>query len=172
MNREDLTNHIKGSYLKKQYLESFLVQSAYIEGLLKLLADYSFWEENQDKLKEGSRMINTLRRRLNDWTLNELIKFLRDCELIDEEQKKSLIKYKDKRNSVLHDLVSKLQNQDLVDEIKSACDLGNDIISKENFKNMEKMIDDLEVLKKAQEQEVSVPEKEIKKDKDLLPLVK
>lgn len=65
MNREDLTNHIKGSYLKKQYLESFLVQSAYIEGLLKLLADYSFWDQNKEKNK--GRRKNDLKLTQKSW---------------------------------------------------------------------------------------------------------
>jgi hypothetical protein len=147
MNREDLTNHIKGSYLKKQYLESFLVQSAYIEGLLKLLADYSFWDQNKEKIKEGGKMILNLRKRVGELSLSELVKFLHESDLIDKEQKECLNKYRSKRNSVLRDLVSKLQNAELNNEIKEACDLGNEIITKDNFKTIEKIIDELEKIK-------------------------
>ncbi len=147
MNREDLTNHIKGSYLKKQYLESFLVQSAYIEGLLKLLADYSFWDQNKEKIKEGGKMILNLRKRVGELSLSELVKFLHESDLIDKEQKECLNKSRSKRNSVLRDLVSKLQNAELNNEIKEACDLGNEIITKDNFKTIEKIIDELEKIK-------------------------
>ncbi len=147
MNREDLTNHIKGSYLKKEYLESFLVQSAYIEGLLKLLADYSFWDQNKEKIKEGGKMILNLRKRVGELSLSELVKFLHESDLIDKEQKECLNKYRSKRNSVLRDLVSKLQNAELNNEIKEACDLGNEIITKDNFKTIEKIIDELEKIK-------------------------
>jgi len=36
MKHKELKNHIEDSFLKMQHLEVFLVQSAYIKGLLKL----------------------------------------------------------------------------------------------------------------------------------------
>lgn len=92
-------------------------------------------------------MILNLRKRVGELSLSELVKFLHESDLIDKEQKECLNKYRSKRNSVLRDLVSKLQNAELNNEIKEACDLGNEIITKDNFKTIEKIIDELEKIK-------------------------
>ncbi|MEK7471374.1 MAG: hypothetical protein AAB623_01850 [Patescibacteria group bacterium] len=91
MRRIELVDHIKGSYLKKQYLEAFLVQSAYIEGLLKIFADYKYWEDVRQKGAKEAKMIVELRKRVRRFGLNELIDFLFKSDLIDDNQKKLFI---------------------------------------------------------------------------------
>ena len=85
MKRTELVDHIKGSYLKRQYLEAFLVQSAYIEGLLKTFADYSFWLEMNEKIEAKNPLILETRNKLQKYGLNELIDFLFRSNLIDQE---------------------------------------------------------------------------------------
>ncbi|MEN9614132.1 MAG: hypothetical protein RLZZ347_439 [Candidatus Parcubacteria bacterium] len=96
MRRTELVNHIKGSYLKKQYLEAFLVQSAYIEGLLKIFADYKYWKDIIQNVSQENQIILELRKRIKRFGLNELIDFLFKITSIDDEQKKTLHKYKEK----------------------------------------------------------------------------
>ncbi len=144
MKRTELINHIKGSYLKKQYLEAFLVQSAYIEGLLKIFTDYSYWNEVSEKIALGSPLINELRKRIKKYGLNELIDFLFKSKLIDDDQKNLLHEYRAKRNDVLHDLVRQISGSEFERELEVACELGDKIIDDQKFKDIEKIIDDAE----------------------------
>ncbi len=141
MKRIELVNHIKGSYLKKEYLEAFLVQGAYIEGLLKLVADYHYWKEVSDKIIAGNRIIKELRQRIKRFNLNELIDFLFKCGIINQNQKQELHQYREKRNDVLHDLVRKISKEEFDKELRSACELGDKIISDDKFKEIEEFLD-------------------------------
>ncbi len=42
MKHEDLIGRMRGLYKNKQYLEAFLLQSAYIEELIRVCARYTF----------------------------------------------------------------------------------------------------------------------------------
>lgn len=144
MQRKELSDHIKGSYLKRQHLEAFLVQSAYIEGLLKILADYSFWEEVSDKLLEGNKIMTELRIKIRKLGLNELINFLHKASLINDNQKKVLHKYREKRNQVLHDLVLEISEEKFDKELREVCKLGDQIINDDEFQRIEKILDEVE----------------------------
>lgn len=147
MQREKLVNQIKGSYLKEYYLDAFLVQSAYIEGLLRLFADFSYWQETKDKTKKSSPLILEIRKKIRKYPLNELIDFLHRGELIDDDQKKELHSYREKRNEVMHDLVGKIAAKEFEQALKNTCELGEKIIEGKKFKEMEDLID-------AQEEEI------------------
>lgn len=133
--------HIKGSYLKEQYLEAFLVQSAYIEGLLKTYCDFNFWKEFQKNIKEKNKMTLQLRKRVKRLGLNELIEFLHKSDLIDDTQRDDLHTYREKRNQVLHDLVKSMSNEEFEKELKEVCEIGDKIIDDKKFQRIEKIID-------------------------------
>lgn len=144
MKRTELVNHIHGSYLKKQYLEAFLVQSAYIEGLLKIYTDYTYWEKISKIVGLEDKFSGELRNRINKYGLKELIDFLYKSNLIDSEQKRTLHNYREKRNQVLHDLVLQISNMEFDNDLKITCELGNKIIADEKFKKIETVLDELE----------------------------
>lgn len=148
MDHQDLVNHIEGSFLKKQFLEAFLVQSAYIEGLLKLYADYNFWQETKDKI-EKSQLLKELNKKLTRYSLNELIEFLFRTKLISEDQKNELNEYRERRNKVLHDLISEIRKEPFEKELKEICEKGKKIIESKEFIEMAEMIKYLEGFKKA-----------------------
>lgn len=144
MRRTELVNHIKGSYLKKQYLEAFLVQSAYIEGLLKILLDYKYWEEVEKRGVEVNKINEEIRIRVRKFGLSELADFLKKIELIDNNQKKKIDEYRLKRNKVLHDLVLQISTDDFEKELKATCELGDRITDDEKFKKIESILDGVE----------------------------
>ncbi len=141
MKRKQLVDHIQGSYLKEQYLEAFLVQSAYIEGLIRVFADYQYWQKVTEKKKKKDPVIVELRRRIEKYNLSELIYFLFRSNLIDVDQKNILNGYKEKRNIVMHDLVKQIAASEFTKELKTACELGNKIIGDSKFKEIEGMLD-------------------------------
>ncbi len=97
MQHKELIDHIQGSILKKQYLEAFLVQSAYIEGLLKISVDYNFFKAtykdsrnstDTDDIAANNDIVSAVRDKLSNLTLNDLISFLDKSKLISSDQKK------------------------------------------------------------------------------------
>lgn len=144
MKRNELVNHIKGSYLKKQYLEAFLVQSAYIEGILKLFMDYKFWQNVVDGGKEDSKMINELRQEVGKYSLNESIIFLSKCDFLDKNQTQDFHEYRKRRNNVMHDLVKQIATTEFEKEMRQTCDLGDKIIDNPKFQEIEDILDSIE----------------------------
>ncbi len=152
MKHINLVNHIKGSYYKAQYLEAFLVQSAYIEGLLKLSVDYSFWDKIDRNISTGERDTNFLKEVRNlvvSQNLNTNINFLEKVKLIDKGQKEQLHQYRAKRNKVLHDLVKQMNEKVFEVELKQACDLGNNIIESKEFIEAAKLLESMEEIRDA-----------------------
>lgn len=146
MKRKQLVNHIQGSYLKEEYLEAFLVQSAYIEGLLRTFADYQFWQQTSEELKKNNPLMVELRKRIKRYNLGELIDFLFKSNLIDRDQKGRLNDYWQKRNSVMHDLVTQMATNEFTKELKITCELGDKIIEDVKFKEIEKILDDVDIM--------------------------
>jgi hypothetical protein len=151
MQHKELTDHIQGSFLKRQYLEAFLVQSAYIESLIKIYADFKYFIWSYDKEKEMTEdgesdkaMRKTIKKHIARLGLHDLIEFLFNANLISLEQKKLLHKYREKRNIVLHDLIKEMGEQDFENEVKKVCEIGTKLIEGEEFKQMASLVDLLE----------------------------
>ncbi len=140
MKRKDLIDNIEGSRLKKQFLEAFLLQSAFIEGLLKKLVEDNFFSKvslpiMMAKLKETPnsftepKEIVYLKEKLLRQNLYEIIEHLSKVEVIDDELKKQLHFYRDRRNSILHDLVGKMSKQEFEKEIEELVSKGVAILN-------------------------------------------
>lgn len=144
MKHLELTNHIKGSYLKQQYLEAFLVQSAYIEGLLKMLVDFSYYKEvGNDKL-EASKLLQTINSDLKKYQLAKAATFLYASGIIGNDLHQALNEYRVHRNTVMHDLLSKLGESAFEKDLRSVCEKGDNIISTPEFKKIAAVVDNIE----------------------------
>lgn len=145
MKHRELTDHIKGSFLKRQYLEAFLVQSAYIESLLKLSADYSFFLATSKVRKPSPpKILEVVSRNLERMALNDLINFLYKAEVITKKQKDLLDEYRIRRNKMLHDLITEIQKDKFEVELREICEKGTLIIEDQAFIEMADLIDFLE----------------------------
>lgn len=144
MKHRELTNHIKGSFLKRQFLEAFLVQSAYIESLLKLFADYSFFNAAQDKAF-SDKVLVAARKNIEKFGMNDLVKFLHDAGLVSKEQKKLLNTYRERRNRMMHDLIKEIAKDGFEAELKEICEKGNEIIESAEIIKIADLIDYMEL---------------------------
>lgn len=150
MKHEDLKNKIEGSILKQEYLEAFLLQSAYIESLLKLFVDYElFFAAKLDKVDKAHdsdriRLIEALREKVGRYGFYDLVELLYESERIDKEMRNLLDNYRKKRNNIFHDLLKSIQGDGFDAEIKDVCQKGRDIIHGEKFAKMVGLVDYME----------------------------
>lgn len=165
MKHQDLVDNIEGSYLKKNYLEAFLLQSAYIESLVKLFFDLNFSKytskNSSDKQDgdEGRRklFLKTLNSHFDKTNIVEILRLLEASGLISKEQHNLLDKYRIKRNKVLHDIVFEMGAGTFESDLKGACDIGKIIVKSEEFVQMGTIVQKFEELfeKKAQEMQAT-----------------
>lgn len=150
MKHTELTNHIRGSILKQQYLEAFLVQGAYIESLLKSHADFSVWKETVEM--KNSDFVGSLRKDIGDYGLYKLIEFLRKSKFISNSLAGDFHVYRNKRNSIIHDLLGQIYSESFEGEMRDICDLGERITSSDEFEEILAIIRDYEeqMVKKSQ----------------------
>src|SRR5574343_1856077 len=105
MKRQDLIDNIEGSRLKKQFLEAFLLQSTFIESLLKKLVVDDLSKEISlpvllEEYKKGnysaeSKHVNFIREKLLRQNLYDIIEYLFKVEVITDDLKIKLHKYRD-----------------------------------------------------------------------------
>lgn len=147
MRHKELTDSINGSILKKDYLEAFLMQSAYLEAVLKYIADYNFFISLEAKIEDnpsGSIFYGEIRENFNKKSLYELTSFLYKVKIFDKELYEKINKYREKRNKILHDLVTQLLKDKFEQELEQTCSLGNLILSDKNFAHMIKLIEEID----------------------------
>ena len=142
MQRDALINHIKGSFLKEQYLEAFLVQSAYIENLLKVFANYSFFVDT--KATAGSAMALAVAKRIEKYGFGELVDFLHEAKLIDEDQQNILDQYRKQKNKVMQDLLKDLRRDEFEKELRTICERGTVIMESKPFRDMAELVEALD----------------------------
>ena len=142
MQRDALINTIKGSFLKEQYLEAFLVQSAYIENLLKVFANYSFFVET--KATAGSAMALAVAKRIEKYGFGELIDFLHEAKLIDEDQQNVLEQYRKHKNKVMQDLLKDVRRDEFEKELRTLCERGTVIMESKQFREMAELVEELD----------------------------
>lgn len=144
MKHRELTDHIKGSFLKQQYLEAFLVQGAYIESLLKMFADLNFASATRMHSVKGHDVIAAAREQLTEMSLYKLIVFIKEAGLISKEKFDQLDKYRVIRNQTIHDLIKEIKKEEFDAELKKVCEQGNKIIESEEFSKIGEIIDKME----------------------------
>jgi len=158
MRYQELKDHIKGSFLTKEYLQAFLIQSAFIEGLLKVYLDFNIFLSTKGVEEEG--VLKSLGKITKEFNLFEIIKFLEDSKLISGEQYKNLEKYRIKRNKILHDLLNEITKKDNLEvELIDIYKIGDSIISSKEFSDigdMVKSVDDT-AFKERREKEKNEP---------------
>lgn len=139
MKRKDVIDNIEGSRLKKQFLEAFLLQSAFIESLLKKLIQDDFFANitfkvMQEELKKGSnfqppKQVNYWNEKLMRQNLYEIIEYLAKIDVITDVLKKQLHVYREKRNIVLHDLVGTMTRLEFEKELEGLVSTGQEILN-------------------------------------------
>lgn len=143
MRHTELVNNIKGSFLKTQYMEAFLLQSAYTESLLKLFVEYSYWEATKDKLS-NSPLLAVLSQNFNKFNLRELISFLYKSKLITKEHHQMLEEYREKRDALMQELVKETSKEIFEKDLRDICEQGNILIESKEFKHMATIVDYME----------------------------
>ncbi len=138
MKRIDLINNIEGSRLKKQFLEAFLLQGAYIEGLLKKLVEndlassisiplmienFKRHGEDIDYLTD-TKQVGYIKEKILGQTLYEHIEYLYKMSIIDKKLQNNLHAYRVRRNEVVHDLVSNIYKASFEGDIEDLVTLG------------------------------------------------
>jgi len=93
MKTKQLIGHMEGSFLKEQYLEAFLVQSAFIEGLIKSYTMFNFYLETK-KVLDNSPMSRVFLDHFDRYGLYKLTEMLHESKHITGEQKKMLDEYR------------------------------------------------------------------------------
>jgi hypothetical protein len=144
MRHQDLTDNIKGSILKKDFLEAFLMQSAYLEGILKFIADYEFFISIKPQDDSKQKFFDEIAKNFNKKSFSEITNFLQRMGTFDAETCKKLNSYREKRNKILHNLVTEILNSQFDQDLKETCQLGNDILENENFSRMIEAIERLD----------------------------
>jgi hypothetical protein len=146
MKRNDLINNIEGSRLKKQFLEAFLLQSAFIEGLLKKLVEDNFFSnvtipvlmqqlKGETKNLEN-KYIEKIKEKLLRQSLYEIIEHLEVSDVISKDLKKKLHDYRESRNAVLHDLVGKMSGQEFELQNEAMVIASNSVQSSEELSDI------------------------------------
>ena len=118
-NYQHLLDEAEGAYLKKEYLEAFLIQSCIIEGVVK-----NYAAEKLDYIIVGN---NLLKDKFDNWDVSRLVDSLLIAGKIDSFLYKKLNDYRKKRNNVIHDLLSHEDKNLLDGELKSAYELGKEM---------------------------------------------
>lgn len=110
---------------REMILEAFVLQSAYIESLIKLFTEIKF----NISIKNGDlKTVSALEKQVNDYTLFQLIKFSFEAQWISESERRLLDRYRKKRNIVLHDLVKKISQKNFEKELKESYCVGEKIL--------------------------------------------
>jgi hypothetical protein len=143
VHHKQLTNHIKGSVLKEQFLEAFLVQSAYIESLLKLYARFIIYTTTKGE-SHTNKVLKVITGDIERYGLHDLLRFLYKTESISKDEHALLDKYRNQRNRVLHDLVAEIRKDTFDKELEVICTLGTTIIEDKKFKEMASIVEEVE----------------------------
>ncbi|MDB5225394.1 MAG: hypothetical protein JWL87_346 [Candidatus Adlerbacteria bacterium] len=143
---QDLRDKIDGAFLKKEYLESFLMQSAYFEAVLKYFLEFVHFKiiyaENENK---EHKLVDILQNKVGRYSLFEVITMLRDSEEVSKSEADELNKYREKRNKVLHSLFDEMMGREEFEEnLKKVVESGKVIAETKWFKSLVEGVEDLE----------------------------
>jgi hypothetical protein len=148
MRHQELKDNIDGSILKKDYLEAFLMQSAYLEAVLKYVADYYFYISlmpRKEKSGENVKFYKEMRDNFRNKGLYELVNFLNEAGVFNKTLTKDINSYREKRNKILHDLIRQFLKSDTFEqELEKTCVLGNKILKDKSFEKMVIIIEQID----------------------------
>lgn len=111
-------------------LDAFILQSAYLESLIKL-----FVETKLTVSIRGSDdlTVSLIKKIINKYNLSKLIYFLFSNKWLPKEYKTLFDNYRQKRNEVMHDLLRQISSSNFDEKIESAYEDGEKISSLKEF---------------------------------------
>lgn len=115
-NYEHLVDKAEMAFLKKEYLEAFLIQSCIVEGVLKNYASR--------KLSSIVSQTVLLKNKIDKYELAKLIDALFIAGKIEKNLYEDLDNYRKKRNKIIHDLLSYENDDKLNEELKTGYESG------------------------------------------------
>jgi len=115
-NYDHLADEAEGAFLKKEYLEAFLIQSCIFEGVLKEYAEKKLLTIISQSVVLGKKFKNFELARITD----EL--FI--AGKINKQLYEDLNCYRKKRNNVIHDLLKYENKEKLNEELKITYESG------------------------------------------------
>ena len=115
-NYRNLLNQAEGSFLKKEFLEAFLIQSCLIEGVLK---DYASM-----KLSSLLSRNRTFKNKYRNYGTARLIDLLFATGNINDKLYGNLVRYWKERNNVIHELLKYDDKEKLDNVLQQAYNLG------------------------------------------------
>lgn len=118
-NYRNLVNQAEGAFLKKEFLEAFLIQSCVIEGVLKNYASV--------KLSHLSSQSSIFRNKLENFEFARLVDNLFAAGKISQDLYENLDKYRKKRNDVIHKLLEYEDQGRLDQELQEVYRLDKDM---------------------------------------------
>jgi len=118
-NYKNLVDQAEGAFLKKEFLEAFLIQSCVIEGVLKNYASV--------KLSYLSSNSQIFKNKLDSFEFAKLADNLFAAGKISENLYENLDKYRKKRNEVIHKLLEYENKEKLDRELQEVYNLGKDM---------------------------------------------
>lgn len=138
-------------------LEAFVLQSAYIESLLKLFVDIKLSLAIRDI---DSSVMKSIKKRVEQYSLYELTRFVFDNNWLPKENKDLFKDYRIKRNKVLHDLLRQIATKKFDVEIGEVYRKGREISTLTEFSITDRFYSVIE--KQAQGEEESTPMRYLK----------
>ncbi len=141
MKRKELVNQTEGAYLRKDYLEAFVIQSAYIESILREFISNKFHQHLSDGLCQSCEFMNAVRKKVIGISLHGLIELLYEGKYIDSGQKAKMQVYKNRRNNILHELLKHISNPTFEKELSAAYEAGKEVLDDKRLKWIEELID-------------------------------
>lgn len=137
VNHQELIDNIEGSILKQQYLEAFLLQGTYVEGLLKMRAQLAFYFEIEVPQKDkDSLLVKEIKKNVLNYNFYKLIEFLKKSGVISDSLAKDLDNFREKRNKIVHDLLTEMYSRSFQIELKDICALGKKIVTSDEFEDV------------------------------------
>jgi len=124
----------EGSFTRRDYLEAFILQSTYVESLIKETISYLFSaledkvdEQKYPLLKYFAKALNV---QFEDIALYRSIELLKNARLISEDQSKDLHTYRIIRNKTFHSLLRVKNESTFENELKNAYKKCEEIMKK------------------------------------------
>lgn len=118
-NYEHLVDQAEGAFLKKEYLEAFLMQSCIIEGVLKSYAS--------KKLLPIVSQSAILKKKFEEFGFARLVDELFIFGKIKKDLYENLNAYRKKRNKIIHYLLEHENKNELDMELKKVYESGKNI---------------------------------------------
>jgi hypothetical protein len=143
MKHQDLKDQITGSFLKKQYLEAFAIQSAYIEGLIKLHFDMKYLV-SVASISDPPPFLLRMKRDFDKAPISKILTILKDSGNLSQENFELIQRYQRKRNETLHQLLDQFHAVDFEKTLEETYKLGKQIMEAGIFQSMQQVVDWME----------------------------